>query len=409
MGKPLFRYIQLLIIACIVITVSACSEKHEVPEPEPTPQTLIVYMVGTSLNWAFDNNKDDIVEALNKNIKGQSRVIIVRHTDKQTLQAIEIEYNNGKSEEKEFATYTLPTSMDQSTLSYIFKDITSRAAALSYGLIIGSHGWGWIPIADYESEIKYNGMARSMMKHVDRELPREYITRFLGETSTPSNIFDVKTLSEALSATGKKFEYILFDACFMANVETLFDLRYNTKYVVASLCEIMGKGFPYEQTLPHLLKNGGKSYDLNMAAKSFHDYYKALSDSGSTASGSVAVIDCAGLDALAEQMGKVNQTLNPDFSAKSIQTYEGGTNHIFYDLGDYVNKACSDEQNKTAFMQQLQNCVVAKYTLERFWSAYINQRNYPINTEVFSGMTTSAPSLLCRKSYAETSWYQATH
>lgn len=299
--------------------------------------------------------------------------------------------------------------MDESSLSYIFSDITSRAPATSYGLIIGSHGWGWIPFADFESQIKYNGMKKSAMKHLDIELPREFITRFLGDSSTPSNIIEIPTLAEAISATGKKFEYILFDACFMANVEALYDLRNSSKYIVASLCEIMGKGFPYEKTIPYLLQNNGKSYDLTQAAKSFYEYYEQVSQSGGVYTGSIAVVDCSQLDALANAMRKVNQAVEDIAEPNKLQTYDGGTNHLFFDLGDYVNQACKDQTSKQAFEQQLRNTVVTKFTLDKFWSSYINANFYPVNTEVFSGLTTSAPSRLCRESYPQTAWYKATH
>ncbi|MBQ2416508.1 MAG: hypothetical protein II283_08790 [Alistipes sp.] len=248
-----------------------------------------------------------------------------------------------------------------------------------------------------------------LMKHLDIELPREFITRFLGENSTPSNIIEIPTLAEAIGATGKKFEYILFDACFMANVEALYDLRNSSKYIVASLCEIMGKGFPYEKMIPYLLQNKGKSYDLAQAAKSFYEYYKQVSQSGGVYTGSIAVVDCSQLDALANAMRKVNQAIEDLAEPNKLQTYDGGTNHLFFDLGDYVNQACKDQTNKQAFEQQLRNTVVTKFTLDKFWSSYINANFYPVNTEVFSGLTTSAPSRLCRESYPQTAWYKATH
>lgn len=116
-----------MMLCFISVTLISCREKIHTPEDKPTPQTLIVYLVGTDLSWAYDYNEEGIAKALSKDIKGQSRVIIVRHSDKKTLKAIELEYKNGTIEEKEFASYNLPIEMDESSLSYIFSDITSRA------------------------------------------------------------------------------------------------------------------------------------------------------------------------------------------------------------------------------------------------------------------------------------------
>ena len=409
MKNFVFRYFALFACGVLLLGLASCSHKNELPEDEKTPQTLIVYMVGTDLSWAYSTNANDIKEAIGKNIKGRSRLFIVRHSDKHTLRAVEIEYTEGKAKETEFATYNLPTTMDSSTLGYIFSDITSRAEAQSYGLIIGSHGWGWVPFADYGT-IDNNGGSKYISHRRQMELlPREYITRFLGESATPSNTFDIETLSDALSSTGKKFDYILFDACFMGNVETAYELRDNSKFILASLCEIMGYGFPYQKVMPLLLQNGGRSYDLGATAQCFNEHYKAVGERGSLHSGSVAVINCAALDGLAEKMRSVNRAIDENLDINKLQSYDGGTNHIFFDLGDYVNQACTDEQSKTAFMQQLESCVVTKYTLNKFWSGYTNPNYYPVNREVFSGLTTSAPSRLCRESYAKTAWYKATH
>ncbi|MEE1103216.1 MAG: hypothetical protein U0L21_03610, partial [Alistipes sp.] len=150
MERFLYKSIRFVMLCCVLSVFISCGEKIQTPKDEPTPQTLIVYMVGTDLSWAFDQNKRDIKSALSKNIKGQSRVIIVSHSNKMTLNAVELEYVDGEiKEKKDFATYNLPVEMDESSLGYIFNDITSRAPATTYGLIIGSHGWGWIPWSDY--------------------------------------------------------------------------------------------------------------------------------------------------------------------------------------------------------------------------------------------------------------------
>ena len=103
MERYLYKSIRFVMLCCVLSVFISCREKIQTPKDEPTPQTLIVYMVGTDLSWAYDYNEEGIAKALSKDIKGQSRVIIVRHSDKKTLKAIELEYKNGTIEEKEFA------------------------------------------------------------------------------------------------------------------------------------------------------------------------------------------------------------------------------------------------------------------------------------------------------------------
>lgn len=400
--KLLTRYILLVFTACAVF-LSSCG-KHNKEEDKTTPQTIIVYLSGTSLNWAFSINVQDIETALQQNIKGDSRVVVVwQNGVAKKAEAIELCYDNGHITRQPLAEYDLSSTMSKEDLSYIFSDVMRLAPASAYGLILGSHSWAWIPFDDYD-EIRTNGLSKSAYARlrIREELPRHLQTRFIGDPSG-ANRFDITTLAEAIQATGKKFEYILFDACFMANVEAAYELRNSTKYVIGSACEIMGNGFPYTKTLPHLLKNGGRSYDLTEAARSFHEHYKSTLKY----SGTIALINCSQLDALAATMKEVNKSLSEEYDRSALQTYEGGTNHIFFDLGDYVDKVCTSAEAKSNFKSQLEKTVPAKFTLDTFWSTYIHSNHYPVTS--FSGLSTSAPSILFRDSYSQTAWYKATH
>ena len=400
--KLLTRYILLVFTACAVF-ISSCG-KHNKEEDKTTPQTIIVYLSGTSLNWAFSINVQDIETALQQNIKGDSRVVVVwQNGVAKKAEAIELCYDNGHITRQPLAEYDLSSTMSKEDLSYIFSDVMRLAPASAYGLILGSHSWAWIPFDDYD-EIRTNGLSKSAYARlrIREELPRHLQTRFIGDPSG-ANRFDITTLAEAIQATGKKFEYILFDACFMANVEAAYELRNSTKYVIGSACEIMGNGFPYTKTLPHLLKNGGRSYDLAEAARSFHEHYKNTLKYSAT----IALINCSQLDMLAAEMKEVNKSLMDDYDRSALQTYEGGSNHIFFDLGDYVDKVCTSDEAKSKFKAQMEKAVPTKFTLDTFWSTYIHSDHYPVTS--FSGMSTSAPSILFRESYAQTAWYKATH
>ena len=402
MMKLLTRYILLLFTACSLL-ISSCG-KHSNDKEKVTPQTIIVYLSGTSLNWAFNINVQDIETALQQNIKGDSRVVVVwQNGVAKKAEAIELCYDNGHITRQPLAEYDLSNTMSKDDLSYIFNDVMRLAPASAYGLVIGSHSWAWIPFDDYD-QIRSNGLSKSAYARlrIKDELPRHLQTRFIGDPSG-ANRFDITTLAEAIQATGKQFEYIIFDACFMANVEAAYELRNSTKYIIGSACEIMGNGFPYAKTLPHLLKNGGRSYDLAEAARSYHEHYKNTLKY----SGTIALVNCSQLDALAMTMKEVNKSLSEEYDRNSLQTYEGGTNHIFFDLGDYVDKVCTSNEAKSKFKAQLEKCVPTKFTLDTFWSTYIHSDHYPITS--FSGMSTSAPSILFRDSYSQTAWYKATH
>ncbi len=417
-----------------MLLATSCHKSGDGDDPITTPQTLIVYLAGTSLGWAFNGNVKNIEDALRNDIQGDSRIIVVwqyceKTNEKETYEfysnkseAIELIYNKKENsvDRKRIATYDLPQAMDAEALGGIFQDVMEKAPAAAYGLIIGAHGWGWFPQDDIPT--LQNNLISATEARLRKQpvlIPQHMLTRFVGDPSKGANRFDIGTLSEALSSTGKTFEYILFDACFMANVESAYDLRHNTKYIIGSVCEIMGEGFPYADAIPHLLKNGGRSYDLQGAANSFHQYHKGKyiiqpydaplnpEKWDFPYSGTISLINCSQLDALASTMKEVNKSLKSDYNRADIQSYEGGINHLFFDLGDYVDKVCNDESAKSRLKNQLQQTVSTKYAVDYFWTTYIDADFYPITS--YSGLNTSAPSLLCRDSYYQTAWYKATH
>ena len=405
MRRFLHRLLAVILIATLSLSVVGCNNRvYFTPDPE-SKQTLIFYFAGTSLSMYFYQNISAIKDALRNDIKGNSRVMLFfQQAEKKSAEIIELTFNRGLCEEHKLARYDLPDYMDTEHLSYYLGEIMRLAPAESYSLIIGSHGLGWIPIgATPEGPLSAR---RSTPAEEFWKQTGDITTRFIGENANLQNAFNISTLSEALTLTGKTMEYILFDACFMANVETAYTLRNNAKYIVGSVCEIMGDGFPYTKIMPHLLENRGTGYNLDSVCQEFYNYY--LTSRGY--SGSISIIDCSQLDALAAQMKRVNQGTTLDYKLSDIQFYEGKSQHVFFDLGDYVSHYCGDEELKADFKTQLDRTVIKRYTLNKFYSAYGSfGTTYDIDVAAYSGINTSAPSQVYQYYYEQTDWYRATH
>lgn len=399
--KQLIKYINLLTCA-LLLGFTSC-EKVEDSADKNQNQTLIFYFAGTDLTFYFYRNISAIKEALRQDIKGDSRVMLFfQQGEKNSAEIIELTYKNGLCEEQKIAVHDLPEQMDANNLSFFLKEIMRHAPADKYSLIIGSHGLGWIPMG-----ASPDGSAASLMRTSEKDTFWQQTgnmqTRFIGEVSNPQNAFETSTLAQAIAKTGVQFEYILFDACFMANVESAYDLRNSAKYIVGSVCEIMGAGFPYNTVLPHLLQNNGTSYNLDSVCQAFNTFYSEHYGY----SGSISVINCAELEALAHAMKKVNQGATRSYDLNEIQFYEGQPRHVFFDLGDYVEKMCEDNANKSDFISQLDRTVATRYTLNKFYSAYGKSGTYIITS--YSGLNTSAPALVYTSDYKQTAWYKATH
>lgn len=413
--KILIRNIILLAISLVVMCGTSCNSSDSNPEKELPPQTLIFYFTGTRLSHAFLTNISMVKEAIRQNIIGDSRIVcLFQGSSTSNADLIELTYKDGKCEETILASYSLPQIMDGQTVSYLLKDIISHAPAKRYGLVMAGHATAWVPISPisegYDSSMTPSKVQRAMVDIKGVKDINLYDTRFIGDkTSAVLNCFDIDTLSEALASTGVKFEYILFDACFMSNVESAYQLRNNSRYIIASPCEIIDYGFPYDTVVPNLMLNKGTAYDLDAVCRAFNKYYNDTKG----CSGSVALIDCAQLDALAASMKKVNMGAKKEFDLATIQTYEGQAQHLFFDLGHYVSSMCGDEALASEFQAQLNRTIISKYTLDLFYSnytpSYSSKHYFPIDEEVYSGITTSAPATVYVEDYKLTAWYKATN
>ena len=400
------RHIVLIFTVAATLLAASCRKSKAPADDGPTPHTLMFYFTGTQLSYYFARNIEAAAEAIARGAAGNCRVVcFYQGSSRNSGRIIELSNQDGKCVEQTLATYDMPPIADGEDMTFFLSEMMRLAPAESYGLVMAGHATAWIPAVIPSTTAATTQLGAATADYW-RKAPSDVVTRFFGEiySASASNHFEIATMADALAATGEKFRYLLFDACFMANIESAYELRNTAEYIIGAPCEVIGYGFPYNDVLPQLLEGNGLTPDIDGACRAFHDYYASTYGY----SGSVAAIDCSQIEALAAVMKQINSSeaiIQPDLS--ELQTYEGQWQHLFYDLGDYVDKACSDASLKASFAEQLERCVPYKYTLSSFWSNYGVAGNYPINS--YSGLSTSAPAEVYRYEYTLTSWYAATH
>jgi len=346
------KTISMAAFAAMLLSCSDSNEEQVTPVPSTDPDTTVVeeakthtvifYLMGneTGLEEDMDKNIQRVVTTAMTNAlvddschiaifydRGNYTRLtkIAKDTDGRTKQLVLKEYNiNASCVEPEF-------------ISSVIDEVKTALPADSYGLVVSSHGGGWVPSATYDDHVA---------------------TRFMGQDG--DEWLEIPQLVEGLKGT--TFDYILFDACFMASVEALYDLRETAKYIIASPTEVLGTGFPYATILPLLFEQGHKLEDVCAA---FMEEYK-------NSSGTISLTDCSKLDALATAMKDVlaaNGGTTVDLS--KIQGYEGYDPHLYFDLLQYVEQLTGStgtayEKFKTA----LGNAVIYEGHTDTFISAF---------------------------------------
>ena len=369
--------------------------------PAEANHTLMYYFLGNSLNRYFKTNLKDAGTAIEKGILGNSnRVVFFRQESASRGYIGELCFDGGMCLEQRLAEIEIPNSVvTYDFVGQCIAEMANYAPAKRYGIVCAGHGQAWIPreVLDNDSDI-----AKASLGYTPwQKAPGAEVTRAYGEKSAR---IDIPELALAIEDSGVSLDYIIFDACFMSNIEVLYDLRNVANYIIASPCEIMGDGFPYDMTLPYLFTDNGNTTDYVRAAESYHIYYRDVYNN-SARSGSITLIDCEEIEALAEATKRVVATATDDYDPSKLQTYEGEQVHHFYDFGQWVRTIATDSEALEAFNTQYEKCVVETYTLNSFYTAYGSYGSRPIDLEAYSGITTSAPSEAYPNAWRKTNWY----
>ena len=396
----------------------ACKASIEVWQRKAlADRTMMFYFLGMSLKSYYDANLDNVEKVIKEGKLGDTRILAFIQSSNHSGKLFELFYDRGLDAvvRDPIATYDLPQVYTEQMIAQILQDMTVRAPANEYGLYIGSHGKGWIPknsVSLGGGGSTYSTFSAEHLESIWTPAPGAIMTRHIGDTT--STQIDTTELASAIKSTGRHLNYIVFDACYMANVEAAYDLREATDYILGSACEIIANGMPYSEILPIMASSATLLDRLNSSAKAFVEYYKTHRE-GAYSSACSAVIDCHQLDALAEVTKRVNGSLKR-IDPNTVQSYDGislsrNPTHIFFDIEDYVIKSCTDTATVAAFSEQLYRTVSGLHHTKTFYSAYNNKAN-PI--DYYSGLTTSAPIMLHAMSayvteWKQCAWYAATH
>ena len=414
-------------------------------------QTILVF-----LPWSGGANSAGLYEDLKANVdsicagivakKGlsSSRVLVFlsESSTSSTLYDLQYDATEKKVNRIPLKTYSDASYNSAEGFAELLNETKQQAEALNYALIIGGHGCGWTYADDW---VNYPYLARPRSGSLQSDSqgsvsscstesgsagfgsaslggatgngesfsgiqfgdnPDKPTTRFFGSVSLKDNSIDVATLAEGIKQSGIKMQYILFDACYMGNVETAYELKDVTNYFIASSSEIMSYGLPYK-TLWSYLNSATPSYSsIVSTAVSFYN----SSDSPYL---NLAAIDCRQMDKLAEVMKEINSkyTLASTVPLDSIQPLDGFSPNLFYDMTTYVDSLYPSGYLKDQYTAQMKLTVKAAQSTEQVFTALSSINGKYIKVKNYCGLTISDPSLhsVATKGREKTGWWKATH
>ena len=415
--KKLFLFLQL----AAFILFASCSDEDPDPVPQPPvieTNTIFVYMPWSGptkqdpgLYSFFLTNIQDIKTAIvNQGGLGNKKLMIFISTKVDKGALINVQYKNGSCIDDTVAIYdnTQP-DLRLNTAEWIttlLKRVKQEAPANHYSMIVGCHGMGWIPA---KPSTRINRPAASLFGLNQNAGKAGPPTRWLGGNAYQTNISD---FDKGIEDSGiGKFQYILFDDCNMTGIEVAYELRNATNHIIGSPTEIMAYGMPYKFLWSELSK---VNPDYHSICTNFINFYSNYKYEGTPYPyGTISVIDCSQVEAMVDIMKEINvSTSLSTITESNIQSMDGYTPSIFYDMGDYVRKLAQNEPLLLAkFNSQLDRLVPEKRHTDAYYTSLRTAGFNIIPIQSYSGITISDPSTnqTVTNSLGSNRYYQATH
>lgn len=397
--------IYIFLMVGLTFLLSSCENDTPDTPIEKGTRTVLAYLMADNTLSSFSSaDIDEMVEGM-KQVNTSECNLLVYVDGKDSSPVLYHIYKDmkGKVQKEAIKNYEEQISTDATVLQEVMQRAFSEYPADSYGLVIWSHGNGWIPKPFPEKK----GIS----------------TRWIGEDDTDGihylNITDMAAVFETMP----HLDFILFDACFGQTIEVAYELRKYADYIIGSPTEIPAPGAPYDKVVPAMFssesvgKKIGEAYYrpyadnfdenvVNNPAAPWEDGYNGKWISGA----SVSVVNCAALEELASVTKQLLSSTAPDLSTlhkSNIFNY----NKLFGNNCDYFD------------MKQLMQYLLVDVSAwnSAFANAIIYWSSTPLNFSDFAGCfplpqdetcglshyiplsTTSATS----DAYRSTAWYKA--
>ena len=229
LGK--FLAIGLSIIVLLIIVVMLLPEDEVIVNEGTDTYTLMIYMCASDLESDGGYATNDISEMLNATVDEKINLIIETGGTKEwqdygisnkTNQIYKIENNELKLIKDDLG---IKEMTKPETLTEFIQYCKSEYPADKYGLILWDHGGGAVSGFGYDEHSK-----------------------------NEEDTLTIDKLKKALKESDTKFEFIGFDACLMANIETAYSIKDYAKYLIASEETEPGTGWEYKSFLNKMSK-----------------------------------------------------------------------------------------------------------------------------------------------------------
>lgn len=254
-----FHHFVLGLIAFATLLTGCKDDDANVPKMTKAKHTVVVYIA------AENNLRESLTKDINEMLEGARRlddscrtVIFIDDYEKPRIYTVDntTQYTDFDMLAPDYEFPEELNSCSKDGLRTVMQYIRSNYLSDSYGLVMCSHGTGWLPTTFATSEAAARaGVRRSF--GVDNDGKGTY------------SQMSIADLADVL-ATFPHLDFIMFDACYMQSVEVAYALRKCADHIIATPAETPSNGAPYDDILPLLFE---RPADYTKVIQIYHDEY----------------------------------------------------------------------------------------------------------------------------------------
>lgn len=358
--------VSVLMSIIAAVTFTACSENYldyDVDQKMESlnsnvhygnQRTVLVYMAGRNdLSLYAGYDLEEMKQGSKQLGKDQALLVFMRrchNNEKPWLARIQ----NGEIVDKVTITdmgidkdelYASDPDVMEKVISYAFTHYPSVND--EYGLVLWGHGSGWL----LEDEVN--------TKPINRGYGVDTGNYVYG---TEGKWINITTMNDILSRL-PHLKFIFADCCNFMCLESLYELRNVTDYIIGSPAEIPGTGAPYQEMVPAMFESTTFCHSIA------NSYSKATKGELP-----LSVVKTSEMEHVAQATNHVLQSIGtrqdtsfPDMTGMIHYNYLGSKKdpfhqlyNIFYDAGDFIRHFATPEEYQQ-WKQVLDQAVIEKY------------------------------------------------
>lgn len=403
------KYFQTIFcFASFLVLLSSC-EKDVAIDNEPSTRadsnksSVLLYMIADNdLNQDALNNMEKVKEGI-ENAETGGDVFIYYDGESGSLDnsplLLRVYKKDSEQKVDTVQIYSEANSATKERLGLVITDYLNKTKSIKRkGLILWSHGTGWLPACFPNCEVQTRAFGEDLREDKFGKIPAVYS-------------MEIKDLADAIPLN--TFEYIIFDACLMQCVEVVYQLRDKTKYILGGTSLLPATGHPYPSLIPLLLK---KDVDYESIAKDvFNEYNKNEAINGGASYSLVKTGELKSLALVMNQIMKKHklEDIHGKWSTRKIQGFDYSFGEpIFYDFIHYVHSFV-DEKELATLQNQLSKTILFKNSTKTILSGVRSTKwNRTITVDFYSGLsinrfgTVDNKKMGIEEAYKKLDWYK---